>query len=109
MDSDDVGKTTGSTLPVVNAFNRANGEPLSNYCIFNDCRSKLKSIADLLVKGIKVLASGTEFFFEVEKIDADNIYYFDLGGEKYLSYTNMRYNAIPYLKKERSPWVNDLD
>jgi hypothetical protein len=109
MDGDDAGATTGSTLAVVNAFNRANGEPLSNYCIFNDCRSKLKTIANLLVKGIKILASGTEFFFEVEKITADNIYFFDLGGETYLSYTSMRYNAIPYLKKDRAPWVNDMD
>jgi len=28
-------------MPYVNAFDRANGEPLSNYCIFENCRTKL--------------------------------------------------------------------
>jgi hypothetical protein len=96
-------------MAYVNAFNRANGEPLSNYCIFNDCRPKLKTISELLVKGLKILGSGTEFFFEVDKITADNIYFFDLGEERYLSFTSMRYNAIPYLKKTRKPWIKDMN
>ena len=49
-DSD--GATKGSTLPYLNAFEKANGEPLSNYCIFNDCRTKLKKISTLLLKGL---------------------------------------------------------
>jgi hypothetical protein len=46
-------------MPYLNAFPRANGEPLSTYCIFDNCRTKLQKIATLMVKGLKIIASGT--------------------------------------------------
>jgi len=41
VSDDEESSTEGSSMPYVNAFERANGEPLSNYCIFNSCRTKL--------------------------------------------------------------------
>lgn len=38
---DSAAATEGSSMPYINAFERANGEPLSNYCIFDNCRTKL--------------------------------------------------------------------
>lgn len=50
-------------IPVINSFKKPNGEPLSHYCIFNDCRPKLQKIATLMVKALKVLATGPSFYF----------------------------------------------
>jgi len=44
----------------------------------------------------------------VQRIDADNIYYFDLGEQKYLTFTDMKYNAVPIEDKSRAPWLNDM-
>jgi len=98
----------GSALTFINAFEKANGEPLSNYCIFNNCRTKLQRIATLMVKGLKIIASGSQYFYSVNKITTDNIYYFDMGPTKYLTYTDIKYNAIPITDKKLAPWLKDL-
>lgn len=85
----------GSSLPMINVFERANGNPLSHVCIFNDCRTKLKAICTMLMTGLKTVASGETFYFEVDKITVDNIYYFDLGPDKWLTFTDMKFNAVP--------------
>lgn len=85
----------GSDLPVLNAFDRANGQPLAHVCIFENCRTKLKNISTMLMKGLKVIASGSMFYFEVDRITTDNIYYFDLGPDKFLTFTDMKYNTVP--------------
>jgi len=87
----------------------ADGELLSTLCIFGDCRQKLKKLSTLLLKGLKIIASGTSFFYEIENITPDNIYYFDMGVNKYLTFTDIRYNHVPFTDPKRAPWSNDMD
>lgn len=63
----------------MNTFSKPNGDPLADVCIFNDCRNSLKDIALSIVKGIKALSSGPDFFYEIERIDTDNVYWYDMG------------------------------
>lgn len=93
---------------MINAFANPNGEPLSHYCIFNSCRPKLQKIASLLIKSLKILATGPSFYFILENMTADNVYYFDMGPEKYVTITDMKYNAVPITDAALKPWVGDL-
>jgi len=43
-----------------------------------------------------------------ENLSADSIYYFDMGTEKYISLTDMKYNAVPVTDPSLRPWVKDL-
>lgn len=61
-----------------------------------------------MLKGLKIIASGTQFFFVVNEITPDNIFYFDMGPTKYLTYTDMKYNAVPVTDKKLSPWLKDM-
>jgi len=93
---------------VINGFSKANGEPLSTYCIFNDCRPKLQRIASLLIKALKVLSTGPSFYFVHGDLTADNVYYFDMGPKKYLTVTDMKYNAVPISDVSLKAWTKDL-
>jgi len=47
------------------------------------------------LKGLKVLANGAPEYYEVNQLNEDNIFYFDMGPSKYLTFTDMKYNAVP--------------
>lgn len=50
------------------------------------------------MQGLEVLAGGigsSAVYYVVNEITPDNIYYFDMGPEKYLTFTDMKYNAVP--------------
>lgn len=68
----------------------------------------MKKIARLLIKGLKILASGSDYFFEIGRITADTIYFFKFGATYYLTYTDMKYNTVPYTDSKRAPWLNDM-
>lgn len=81
---------------------------MGHLCIFNNCRPNLKRITKLLLKGLKVVASGTEYYLSVRNISPDNIYYFDMGATKYLTFTDMRFNAVPLKDNRLAPWPEDM-
>jgi hypothetical protein len=39
---------------------------------------------------------------------ADNIYYYDMGPKKYLTITDMKYNAVPVTEASLKSWTKDL-
>jgi len=61
-----------------------------------------------MIKALKVLATGPSFYFVLENMSADSFYYFDMGPEKYITVTDMKYNAVPITDASLKPWVKDL-
>lgn len=61
-----------------------------------------------MIKALKVLATGPSFYFILENMTTDNVYYFDMGPEKYVTITDMKYNAVPITDAALKPWVGDL-
>jgi hypothetical protein len=62
-----------------------------------------------LLKGLRVLTSGSEFFYVIENLSVDSVYFFDMGPTKYMTFTDMKYNSVPVIEKKLAPWRSDMD
>lgn len=84
-----------SNIPYYNTFNNPLGDSLSQYCIMQSCRDRLKFIGQALFKALKVLATGPTSYFKVENIDSDKIFFYERGLHRFITITDFRYNKEP--------------
>lgn len=86
---------------------QAAGKPLSQLCIDKYCKGEaLKKIVNYTLQLLQLI--NMQFYFQVDNINIDTIYYFKGLKEDYVTLTDLKYNKFPDYEKKKRLFQKDL-